>query len=214
MWLHQIAGWFVWNTTLSVGIFGVCMCTGNGSNLHHLLPARHVRREPSDLALHSLHGSVDEHGKHYTQTTPQSDMAWKLSCSSNSETTERLPVQESIPKQTLSIHSEASSAVPAAASGSTCTTTCCIFVIDCFLVSYFNLRWLTDWGCGWHGSHPYAVSDATRWGFSLLFKCFFLLLNVWLVVYAFSALTLLVGWQEGHPACKNWVVSGYYYYYY
>jgi len=23
---------------------------------------------------------------------------------------------------------------------------------------------------------------------------------------AFSALPLLVGWQEGHPACKNWVV--------
>ena len=23
---------------------------------------------------------------------------------------------------------------------------------------------------------------------------------------AFSALMLLVGWQEGHPACKNWVV--------
>ena len=23
---------------------------------------------------------------------------------------------------------------------------------------------------------------------------------------AFSALTLLIGWQEGHPACKNWVV--------
>jgi len=22
-----------------------------------------------------------------------------------------------------------------------------------------------------------------------------------------SALTLLVGWQEGHPACKNWVVG-------
>jgi len=21
---------------------------------------------------------------------------------------------------------------------------------------------------------------------------------------AFSALTLLVGWQEGHPACKKW----------
>ena len=21
---------------------------------------------------------------------------------------------------------------------------------------------------------------------------------------AFSALTLLVGWQEGHPACKQW----------
>jgi len=24
--------------------------------------------------------------------------------------------------------------------------------------------------------------------------------------YAFSALMLLVGWQEGHQACKNWVV--------
>ena len=24
---------------------------------------------------------------------------------------------------------------------------------------------------------------------------------------AFSALTLLVGWQEGHPACKNWAVG-------
>jgi len=26
------------------------------------------------------------------------------------------------------------------------------------------------------------------------------------VLIAFSALTLLVGRQEGHPACKNWVV--------
>jgi len=25
--------------------------------------------------------------------------------------------------------------------------------------------------------------------------------------FAFSALTLLDGWQEGHPACKNWVVG-------
>jgi len=25
--------------------------------------------------------------------------------------------------------------------------------------------------------------------------------------FAFSALTLLVGWQEGHPVCKNWVVG-------
>jgi len=24
---------------------------------------------------------------------------------------------------------------------------------------------------------------------------------------AFSALMLLVGWQEGHPACKNWVLA-------
>jgi len=26
---------------------------------------------------------------------------------------------------------------------------------------------------------------------------------VLLLLYAFSALTLLVGWQEGHPACKK-----------
>ena len=25
---------------------------------------------------------------------------------------------------------------------------------------------------------------------------------------AFSALTLLVGWQEGHPACKKWGYGG------
>ena len=28
-----------------------------------------------------------------------------------------------------------------------------------------------------------------------------------LMLGAFSALTLLVGWQEGHPACKNRVVG-------
>ena len=27
--------------------------------------------------------------------------------------------------------------------------------------------------------------------------------NVCSVYFAFSALTLLVGWQEGHPACKK-----------
>jgi len=26
-------------------------------------------------------------------------------------------------------------------------------------------------------------------------------------LFAFSALTLLAGWQKGHPACKNWVVG-------
>jgi len=31
--------------------------------------------------------------------------------------------------------------------------------------------------------------------------------TVWWPVCAFSALTLLVGRQEGHPACKNWVVG-------
>jgi len=32
-------------------------------------------------------------------------------------------------------------------------------------------------------------------------------LFVWIVDdyhVSFSALTLLVGWQEGHPACKKW----------
>ena len=28
------------------------------------------------------------------------------------------------------------------------------------------------------------------------------------LIFAFSALTLLVGWQEGHPACKNWLGAG------
>jgi len=27
--------------------------------------------------------------------------------------------------------------------------------------------------------------------------------NVYTAGFAFSALTLLVGWQEGHPACKK-----------
>jgi len=28
------------------------------------------------------------------------------------------------------------------------------------------------------------------------------------MLFAFSALTLLVGWQEGHPACKKTELSG------
>jgi len=35
-----------------------------------------------------------------------------------------------------------------------------------------------------------------------IFVCLFVLLPL-LQLLAFSALTLLVGWQEGHPACKN-----------
>jgi len=34
---------------------------------------------------------------------------------------------------------------------------------------------------------------------------FLYICNSWLC--AFSALTLLIGRQEGHPACKNWVVG-------
>ena len=29
------------------------------------------------------------------------------------------------------------------------------------------------------------------------------LVDVWFDLFAFSALTLSVGWQEGHPACKK-----------
>jgi len=36
-----------------------------------------------------------------------------------------------------------------------------------------------------------------------LFGCVFLLLRLLNVRFAFSALTLLVGRQEGHPACKE-----------
>jgi len=32
------------------------------------------------------------------------------------------------------------------------------------------------------------------------------MLNVYVKFYAFSALTLSVARQEGHPACKYWVV--------
>jgi len=38
------------------------------------------------------------------------------------------------------------------------------------------------------------AEDMTLFAFCLLFLYFF---------YAFSALTLLIGWQEGHPACKK-----------
>ena len=37
--------------------------------------------------------------------------------------------------------------------------------------------------------------------FVCLFVCFIAILLLQLL--AFSALTLLVGWQGGHPACKN-----------
>jgi len=46
-------------------------------------------------------------------------------------------------------------------------------------------------------------------------NCYTQLLYFTLQHTAFSALTLLVGWQEGHPACKNliggvlaWLLSG------
>ena len=32
--------------------------------------------------------------------------------------------------------------------------------------------------------------------------------GIWKCLCAFSALTLFVGWQEGHAACKKWGVGG------
>jgi len=43
-------------------------------------------------------------------------------------------------------------------------------------------------GSGYPNGYP--VLENSRGGFPLAFL-------------AFSAVTLLVGWQEGHPACKN-----------
>jgi len=40
-----------------------------------------------------------------------------------------------------------------------------------------------------------------------VFSCTVLFVSISQVICAFSASTLLVGRQEGHPACKNWVVS-------
>ena len=36
-----------------------------------------------------------------------------------------------------------------------------------------------------------------------VFIYLFMYLFIYLFIYAFSALTLLIGRQEGHPACKN-----------
>jgi len=37
----------------------------------------------------------------------------------------------------------------------------------------------------------------------MLQKYFKMAIYAFCALSAFSALTLLVGWQEGHPACKN-----------
>ena len=47
--------------------------------------------------------------------------------------------------------------------------------------------------CSWLQCHSISHNESDHW---------------WLVGlhFAFSALTLLAGWQEEHPACKNWVM--------
>jgi len=42
--------------------------------------------------------------------------------------------------------------------------------------------------------------------FDLCTLCMWLMLTLAAALDSFSALTLLVVWQEGHPICKNWAV--------
>ena len=61
-------------------------------------------------------------------------------------------------------------------------------------------RWETDWFL--FCNHPWSFSRVRAIKLLCYFYC---VVSVFHCV--FSALTLLVGWQEGHPACKNWVVG-------
>ena len=45
------------------------------------------------------------------------------------------------------------------------------------------------------GRHLYLAGRPSRWALAHIVVCI-----------DFSALMLLAGWQEGHPACRNWVV--------
>ena len=94
-------------------MFVVYVCAANSYNLDFPLQSYPRHGDPSCSAMNSQHSHVDEHSKLYQQRTLQSDTELKLSSASNSTIPEQLPVQESLPKQTLSIHSDA----PAAAAG-------------------------------------------------------------------------------------------------
>ena len=68
--------------------------------------------------------------------------------------------------------------------------------------------------CGLLGiMHPWFNFQFRRYMHRLLayiicsFTYHFLAFLTYRLLFAFSALTLLVGLQEGHPACKNWVVG-------
>jgi len=61
-----------------------------------------------------------------------------------------------------------------------------------------------------HHSLPFLLQDWLH-GFLRLYRYFwshpFFYCLVFGSILPYSALTLLVGWQERHPACKNWVVG-------
>jgi len=48
----------------------------------------------------------------------------------------------------------------------------------------------------------YYTARQKKWN-HFSFMCVFLMLDKNWLIFAFSALTLLVGRQEGHPACKK-----------
>jgi len=59
-------------------------------------------------------------------------------------------------------------------------------------------------------SHVWLLSETAKYFYTTMCskKCppFYFLITL-SKINAFTALILLIGWQEGHPACKNWVVG-------
>jgi len=65
-------------------------------------------------------------------------------------------------------------------------------------------------GYGWYAEHIWFMKNLLQRSLNISFMFRKNVKNI-----AFSALTLLVGWQEGHPACKKlsgevlvWYLSG------
>jgi len=61
----------------------------------------------------------------------------------------------------------------------------------------------------WHSGFPGLLTNTSAHIYFsvILFSTFLVVDSICWLLLAFSALTLLVGRQEGHPACKNWVVG-------
>ena len=93
---------------------------------------------------------------------------------------------------------------------------CCVHLINCLLTHCFLQRhvdavYLSSCS-NWNSQDSKALShwqSAIKVSLISLYTCLYLLIALlWFclqitIYYAFSALTLLVGWQEGHPACKK-----------
>ena len=82
-----------------------------------------------------------------------------------------------------------------------------------FFASHMNIHWNPSLNFSWnfirHGIAWHAFRPETTLPFqyfqaaSRCITCCYICSVVCLSVFAFSALTLLVGWKEGHPACKK-----------